>query len=189
MYQMSSLLTILFECKVWASTTEASQCGHCLQQSFSAFYDDGEGICRKPLQTVMMRAICMGDNNHEDIAAIWAGMTRIWKPIMMTSSMEIFFALLAICAGNPVNSPHKGQWRGALMFSMICVWINDWANNREAGDLRRYRAHYDARVMMIFMMTWDNKSFIYVFNGNKLAKISHSRRINSLRPSDAYMSQ
>ena len=26
---------------------------------------------------------------------------------------------------SPVNSPHKGQWRGALMFSLICVWIND----------------------------------------------------------------
>ena len=26
----------------------------------------------------------------------------------------------------PVNSPHKGQWRGALMISLICVWINDW---------------------------------------------------------------
>ena len=51
---------------------------------------------------------------------------------------------------SPVNSPHKGQWRGALMFSLICVWINGWVNNREAGDLRRYRAHYDVIVMRIF---------------------------------------
>ena len=43
---------------------------------------------------------------------------------------------------SPVNSPHKGQLRGTLMFSLICVWINDWVNNREAGDLRRYRAHH-----------------------------------------------
>ena len=48
---------------------------------------------------------------------------------------------------SPVNSPHKGQWRGALMFFFICVWINDWVNNREVGDLRRYRAHYDVTVM------------------------------------------
>ena len=47
----------------------------------------------------------------------------------------------------PVNSRHKGQWRGALMFSLICVWINDWVNNREAGDLRRYCAHYHIIVM------------------------------------------
>ena len=46
-----------------------------------------------------------------------------------------------------VNSPHKGQWRGALMFSLICVWINGWVNIREAGDLRRVRAHYDVTVM------------------------------------------
>ena len=49
---------------------------------------------------------------------------------------------------SPVNSPHKGQWRGALMFSLICVWINGWVNNREAGDLRRYPAHYDVTVML-----------------------------------------
>ena len=65
--------------------------------------------------------------------------------------METFSALLALCAGihrSPVNSPHKGQWRGALMFSLICVWINAWANNRETGDLRRHRAHYDAIVKL-----------------------------------------
>ena len=33
------------------------------------------------------------------------------------------------------------------MFSLISVWINDWVNNREADDLRRYRAHYDVIVM------------------------------------------
>ena len=47
----------------------------------------------------------------------------------------------------PVNSPHKGQWPGALIFSLICVWINGWVNPREAGDLRRHRAHYDVSVM------------------------------------------
>ena len=50
----------------------------------------------------------------------------------------------------PVNSPHKGRWRGALMFSLICAWTNDWANNREAGDLRRHRAHHDVTVMVPF---------------------------------------
>ena len=47
----------------------------------------------------------------------------------------------------PMISPHRGQWRGALMCSLICVWINGWVNNREAGDLRHYRAHYDVTVM------------------------------------------
>ena len=48
---------------------------------------------------------------------------------------------------SPVHSPHKGQWRGASIFSLICARINDWTNNREAGDLRRHRAHYDVTVM------------------------------------------
>ena len=47
-----------------------------------------------------------------------------------------------------VNSPHKGQWRGALMFSLICVGINSWVNSREAGDLIRYSTHYDVTVMV-----------------------------------------
>ena len=49
---------------------------------------------------------------------------------------------------SPETSPHKGHWRGALIFSLICVWINGWVNNREAGDLRRYRSHYDVSVML-----------------------------------------
>ena len=58
---------------------------------------------------------------------------------------------------SPVNSPHKGQWRGPLMFCFfICVWMNDWINYREAGDLRRYRAHSDVIVMINnrLYLTW-----------------------------------
>ena len=49
--------------------------------------------------------------------------------------METVSAPLAFCAGNSVNSPHKGQWQGALMFSLICVWNSCWVNNGDAGDL------------------------------------------------------
>ena len=62
---------------------------------------------------------------------------------------------------SPVNSPHKGQWRGALMFPMICVWINGWVNNRKAGDLRRYRTHYDVIVMEWEIMTRINAEYIW----------------------------
>ena len=75
--------------------------------------------------------------------------------------METFSAQLAVCAGNspgPVNSPQKGQWRGALMVSLICVSINGWVNNREAGDLRRNRGHYDVILMsksyLVWHLTW-----------------------------------
>ena len=51
---------------------------------------------------------------------------------------------------SPVNSLHKGQWRWALMFSLICAWMNAWVNNHEAGDLRCHCTHYDVTVMRMF---------------------------------------
>ena len=49
-----------------------------------------------------------------------------------------------------VNSPHKGRWRGALMFSLICARINDWVDNREAGGLKHLCPRYYVTVMI-----WD----------------------------------
>ena len=77
---------------------------------------------------------------------------RCWIQPWWRHQMETFSALLALCARNspvPVNSPHKGQWHGALMFSLICAWINGWVNNRKAGDLKPYCAHYDVTVMNV----------------------------------------
>ena len=48
---------------------------------------------------------------------------------------------------SPVNSPHKGQWCGVLVFFMICAWINGWVNNGEAADLRHHRVPYDVTVI------------------------------------------
>ena len=72
---------------------------------------------------------------------------------------------------SPVNSPRKGQLRGALMFSFICAWMNAWVNNCEADDLRRYRAHYDLSVMsqrdaccsIIWWMSWLARHFLWTF--------------------------
>ena len=50
---------------------------------------------------------------------------------------------------SPVNSPHKGQWRSALTFSLICAWTHAWVNNSEAGDFGRRRAHYDVILMYL----------------------------------------
>ena len=49
---------------------------------------------------------------------------------------------------SPVNSPAQNQWHGALMLSLICAWINGWANNGEAGNMRRHRDHYDVIVIL-----------------------------------------
>ena len=47
----------------------------------------------------------------------------------------------------------KDQWRGALMFSLICACTNGWDNDRDASDLRRHSAHYDVTVMMILKLS------------------------------------
>ena len=76
---------------------------------------------------------------------VWCGRSHYsWH-----HQMEAISALLAICAGNsPVTSPNKGQWRGALMFSLICTWINGWVNNREVGDLRCHCVHYEVTAIL-----------------------------------------
>ena len=70
---------------------------------------------------------------HDDVIK-WKHFLRYWRFVRRIHR-------------SPVNSAHKGQWRGALMFSLICTWIYSWVNNPEAGDLRRYRAHCDVSVM------------------------------------------
>ena len=76
--------------------------------------------------------------------------------------METFSALLAICAG---NSPVLGEFptqrpvtRSFDVYFDLCP-NKRLSNNREAGDLGRYRAHYDVIIM------WWNYSFIYNANG------------------------
>ena len=78
---------------------------------------------------------CIWDHGY------WTEMKKTW----WRHQMESFSASLAFVWGihrSTVNSPHKGQWRGALMFSFICAWINGWVKNHEAGYLRRHRSHH-----------------------------------------------
>ena len=68
---------------------------------------------------------------------------------MVMLSNENIFHITGHCEGNHlslVDSPYKGQWCAALMFSLIWPWTNGWANNRDAGDLRCHHAHCDITV-------------------------------------------
>ena len=82
--------------------------------------------------------------------------------------MEAFSALLVFSAGSLVTG-HRGQWRGALMFSLILT--NGWVNNREAGDLRRHRAYHDVTVMVL-LRPWEASPAITV------GKLVHSYMIS-----------
>ena len=79
--------------------------------------------------------------------AVISSISSIW----WCHQMKPFTALLALCEGihrPSVDSPHRGLWRGALMFSLMCPWKNGWANNLDPGDLRRHGAHYDFTLMI-----------------------------------------
>ena len=51
------------------------------------------------------------------------------------------------------NSPVTGEFPAqrpvmrSFDVSLICAWVNGWVTSREAGDLRRHRAHYDVIVL------------------------------------------
>ena len=85
---------------------------------------------------------------------------------------------------SPVNSSHKGQPRGALVFSLICVWIKGWINNREAGDLRRYRAHYDVIVMRCCSKGVDEGTRVKLERSRiRATRIIEVIRLNEMNPS------
>ena len=81
---------------------------------------------------------------------------------------------------SPVKSPHKGQWRGTLMFSLTCAWTKGWVNTRDAGDLKRHRTHYYVPVMSVMQTVrsgaagqrwlWLQRTFVPIltrfYNGN-----------------------
>ena len=67
--------------------------------------------------------------------------------------MKTFSTLLAICAGNsPVSGEFPSQKPVTRSFDVFFDLLLEWVNNREAGDLRRHRAHYDVIVMTFYSL-------------------------------------
>ena len=54
---------------------------------------------------------------------------HVWEDHDDGSKWKHFPRYWPFVQGPPVNSPQKGQWHGALIYSLICVWINGWVNN------------------------------------------------------------
>ena len=76
---------------------------------------------------------------------------EIMNETLWRHQVETFSALLALCVG---NSPFAGEFSVQMPvtrnFDASFAWANGWMNNRDAGDLKRYRAHYDVTVMELF---------------------------------------
>ena len=80
---------------------------------------------------------------------IWANDWTLWNDVIKWKHDPRYWPFVRGINRSPVDFPHKGQLRGALMLSLTGAMINGWANNRDAVDLRRRRAHNDVTVMIL----------------------------------------
>ena len=93
---------------------------------------------------------------------------------MMASSNGNIFHVIDPLWGNPPTTgglPPQSQWRGTLMFSLICTWTNVWANTRDIGDLRRHHTHY---VLFYFFNIADMRRQLSLHLWYKQLSVYHS---------------
>ena len=108
--------------------------------------------CREPQQNILFIAYCLLSNLHLMYNNVettktcpvtcthrFGALCSWWRHQMET--FPRYWPCVREIHRSPANSPHKGQWRGALIFSLIYEWTNVWVNNWNTGDLRRNRAH------------------------------------------------
>ena len=118
------------------------------------------------------------DETHDDVIK-WKHFPRYWPFVQGIH-------------WSPVNSPHKGQWRRALIFYLTCAWKKDgWVINRDAGDLGRHRVHYDITVMWWhfaeenFTETTLDIAHYGVFENTYLKILLHLQGINEFLQSES----
>ena len=107
--------------------------------------------CSWTYHLLIMQMINVFSNSFHFLHSATMCLLLPWWFHMMTSSNRNFPSHWPFVRGIhllPVNSPHNGQWREALVFSLIHAWTNGWVNNHAAGDLRRHCAHYDVTVLI-----------------------------------------
>ena len=98
------------------------------------------------------------------------GFTRGVHLMIASSNGNIFHVTGALWGE---STGHKDQWRGPLMFSLICICTNGWTNNRDASGLRRHRAQHDVNVMVL-ICRWDHY-------GHGLSHSKNNKPVRALR--------
>ena len=73
----------------------------------------------------------------------------------MLSYKNLFGSLALISAKLPSKLEQLRRYFILIIVTCVSVWwTNRWANNRDAGDLRRHRAHYDVNAMSATLNNW-----------------------------------
>ena len=119
--------------------------------------------CPIVIHSIIITSICPMTCRawHQRLISVGVGSISNWHRVRLVDSHDDviewkhFPRYWPFVRGIPGEFPHKGQWRGALIFNFICAWTKGWVNNRDAGDLRRNRAHYDVTVIV-----WHKSSYL-----------------------------
>ena len=129
---------------------------HCMRKLSLSWFANAKPPCVTWTLAAMLLAMhgevfmyCM----RKDFHYIHAGVIK-WK------QFQRYWPFVRGIHQSPLDSPHKGQRRAALMFSLLSAWTNGWARNRDPGDLRRHRAHYDATVMFANLVLTNRSQYI-----------------------------
>ena len=88
-------------------------------------------------------------NRAVDIQLSRGGLERIHDDVIKWKHFPRYWSFVRGIHRSPVNSPHKDQWRGVLMFSLICAWTNGLVNWRRRWFETPWRSlwrHYDVAI-------------------------------------------
>ena len=92
-------------------------------------------IIQQPTNQFILRAYGTSAHRHKDCKCTGASHDDVikWK------QFPRYWPFVRGIHWSPVNSFHKGQWRGALVFSLICTTrTNGCVMNQNTGDLRHH---------------------------------------------------
>ena len=120
------------------------------------------GMNRWPMAPCHRRSVMWKSFPCHDVAMNFRSVHCILYDVIEWEHFPRYWPFVRGIHRSPVISLHKGRWRGALMFSLICAWMDGWVNNREAGDLRCNRAHYDVTVMFIWQQSYNSVWWCYL---------------------------
>ena len=98
----------------------------------------------------------------------WCKHAPVHDEVIKWKHLPRYWTLVRGIYRSPVHSPNKSQRRGALMFSLVCAWINGWINNLDVSELRSHRAHYDVFVMSCEIMRHYLRFYLLIANSDSL---------------------
>ena len=143
----------------WKGNLHHSKCYWVLTRTYLSFwmilfelwyiswnhYQSQKPTCQFERHVVAVLGLAYVENQPH--LEVWTSSICFHDDIIKRKHFPCYWSFMRGIPQWPVNSPHKGQWHGTLMFYLICAWTNAWVNKQDPGDLRCHCAYYDITVM------------------------------------------